>query len=157
MKTIAAVLLVLSISLGFAAAIDHFAYAAGEMSVDAGAIETPLLSAPTAPSAPTVVDTPAVANPAPAPTPDISLIEAKWRGGQFVAAGVLALYLVLVVLAKVDTKRAFYYTSGVLVVGGLVETIVAGVTPTYEMLMMAGLALGAILVKGPQLSKGGAA
>jgi hypothetical protein len=94
----------------------------------------------------------AVAAPAPTPTPqpsDISMIAKLYKNGAFFGAGILALFLALSIAAKVDKKRAFYYSTGLAGLALTIESIRRGDTPNATSLMVLLLPTVGLLVAGP--------
>lgn len=84
---------------------------------------------------------------------DVGTIERLWRSGALVCAAIVAAFLLLGVLAKVDRARAFYWTSGLATFGFVAETAARGVTPTIGMALGAGAALAGIISRGPILTR----
>jgi hypothetical protein len=86
---------------------------------------------------------------APATAPTADDVRALWRRGEYAAAGVLGLFLLLAVALKVDPRRAFYYTAGLGALGAVVELIALGQTPNVGMLVGAVAVFGAIVTRSP--------
>ncbi len=82
-----------------------------------------------------------------------SLVLKLWQSGAFLAAGTLAIYLALSLVAKIDSKRAFYYSAGVAGLAAVVDTIVAGHQLTWSALVTALVGIASIIAKGPDLKK----
>lgn len=105
-------------------------------------VAAPSTEAPSSP-APTMVPT------ATADDLDTSDVARLWRSGSFIGAGAVAVFLLLTFLVKVDSKRAFYWASGLTAIGLIIDAVVAGATPTAGMLIVAASTLVALLVRGP--------
>jgi len=84
---------------------------------------------------------------------DPSLALKLWQSGAFLAAGTLTVYLLLSLVAKVDRKRAFYYSAGVAGLSAVVDAIVAGHQLTWSALVTALIGIASIIAKGPELKK----
>lgn len=84
---------------------------------------------------------------------DPSLIIKLWQSGAFLGAGIVAIYLVLTLVAKVDSKRAFYYTAGTAGLASVVDLIVAGHKLTWSAVIVALTTIASIIAKGPELKK----
>lgn len=106
---------------------------------DAGSASAPA-AAPAAPSE----------APKLAPAPSADQVTKLWRGGAFLAAGVLALYLLLTLALKLDKKHAFYISAGLAGLSVVVDAINRGDTPTLGMLVTAFTTIAAIIVRGPE-------
>jgi hypothetical protein len=81
------------------------------------------------------------------------LLLSLWKSGQLLAAGVVAVYLVLTLVGKVDTKRAFYYAGAAGVLSALVDGIAAGHQLQWGALVTALIAIVSLIIKGPDLAK----
>lgn len=87
---------------------------------------------------------------APAPTePTVDEVRAVWRRGDLLGAGVLVLFGLLVVAARVDRRRALWYTAGLTALGACVELVHAGQTPSAGMLIGAGAVFVALITRSP--------
>jgi hypothetical protein len=82
---------------------------------------------------------------------DPGLIIKLWQSGAFLGAGIVAVYLVLTLVAKVDSKRAFYYTAGTGALAALVDTVAAGHKLTWSAVLVALTTIASIVAKGPDL------
>ena len=95
---------------------------------------------------------------APAPAPDaateVGAIQKLWRGGSFIAAGAVALYLGLTLAAKVDRTHAFYISAAVTALATVAESAVNGTTPTAGMMLAAGATFVGIITRGPSMTDG---
>lgn len=117
--------------------------------IEAGAPDAGSASAPALASSVVIVTpAPAAAPQAPEP-PSVDSITKAWKGGAFVAAGILALYLLLGVWVKIDKRHALYIAAGLGAIGMLVEAASRGETPTFGQLFGAVTVFMAILSKGP--------
>jgi hypothetical protein len=84
---------------------------------------------------------------------DPSLLLSLWKSGAFLAFGIVAIYTGLTLVAKVDSKRAFYYSAGVGGLASLVDLIVAGHKLTWSAIVVALSTIAAVIAKGPDLKK----
>jgi hypothetical protein len=101
-------------------------------------------------SAPAAASSPAPTPPKATQPPSVDQVTKLWRGGAFLSAGVLALYLLLTLAAKLDKKHALYIAAGLAGVGVVVDAIMRGDTPTLGMLVTAFSTGFAIVTKGPE-------
>lgn len=85
------------------------------------------------------------------PTGAVAQIESLFRGGSLLGAGALLVYVVLAFVAKLDPKRAFYWTFGLSVAGVLAEGLANGRTPNIGMLIGLAIPFIAVVAKGPEL------
>lgn len=96
--------------------------------------------------------------PAPVPVivapPSVGEVETLWRSGAFLCAGIVALYLLLAFVVKVDPRYAFYASAGVAGLGTLIDAAAEGRTPNTQMLIAALAVVVGVITKGPGLSKG---
>ena len=82
---------------------------------------------------------------------DPSLVLKLWQSGAFLAAGTLAVYLGLSLVAKIDSKRAFYYSAGAGGLAALVDTLAAGHQLQWSAVLVAVSGIVGIIAKGPDL------
>lgn len=82
---------------------------------------------------------------------DPSLALKLWQSGAFLGAGIVALYLVLAFVAKIDTKRAFYYSAGAAGLAALVDTLAAGHQLQWGAVITALTGIVGVIAKGPEL------
>ncbi len=84
---------------------------------------------------------------------DPSLIIKLWQSGAFLGAGIVALYLGLSLVGKVDSKRAFYYSAAAGGIAALVDTIAAGHQLQWSAVVVALTSIVGVIAKGPELKK----
>ena len=84
---------------------------------------------------------------------DPSLALKLWQSGAFLAAGIVTLYLLLSLVGKVDSKRAFYYAAGAGGLAALVDTAAAGHQLTWGAVVTAIATIVGVIAKGPELKK----
>jgi hypothetical protein len=93
--------------------------------------------------------TAATAGSPPAAEPTADDVGQLWRRGEYLGAGLLALFLLLSFALKVDPKRAFVYTGILGGLAGVVDLIALGQTPNVGMLVgAAGVAI-ALIMRSP--------
>jgi hypothetical protein len=93
------------------------------------------------------LEAPPVVTPTELPTVDE--VSQLWRRGEYLGAGILVLFGLLVFGLRVDRKRALYYTAGLAALGACVELVHAGQTPNASMLLGAALFFGALVMRSP--------
>lgn len=84
---------------------------------------------------------------------DPSLLLTLWKSGAFLAFGIVAVYLGLSLVAKVDSKRAFYYSAGIAGLAALVDTVAAGHQLQWSAVVVALTTIVGVIAKGPELKK----
>jgi hypothetical protein len=87
------------------------------------------------------------------PPIDVGDVEKQWRNGSLLGAGALALFLLCAIGLKIDRRRSFYYTAGVLSLGIVVDAIANGATPTTGMIIVAVTTFVSLVVKGPESAR----
>lgn len=80
-------------------------------------------------------------------------ILALWKSGSFLALGIVAVYLGLQLVARVDKQRAFYYSGAVAALSGIADAALAGHQLQWGALLTALATIGALVVQGPDLKK----
>lgn len=81
---------------------------------------------------------------------DVDLLTKLWKAGSFFQVGGLFLFAGLVVAAKLDKGRAFYWAGGATALGLVIEAIRTGNTPTLAMVVTAVGTFVALAMKGPE-------
>lgn len=108
-------------------------------------------------SAPAIVESTEPKPLPPAPSPD--MVTKSWRGGAFVSAGILALYMLLLFAGKyvsrISSRVAFYVTAATVGVAMLVDSAAHGTTPTLGMFVAALSTIAAIITKAPEKTTAG--
>lgn len=82
---------------------------------------------------------------------DPSLLLQLWKSGAFLGFGIVAAYLLLTLVGKVDGKRAFYYSAGAGGLAALVDTIAAGHQLQWSAVVVALSSIVGVIAKGPEL------
>lgn len=76
-----------------------------------------------------------------------------WKSGSVLALGIVAVYLGLQLVAKVDKKRAFFYSGAIAALGGVADAALAGHQLQWGALFSALATIAALVVQGPDLKK----
>jgi hypothetical protein len=84
---------------------------------------------------------------------DPSLVIKLWQSGAFLGAGIVALYLGLSLVGKIDSKRAFYYSAGAGGLAAIVDALAAGHQLQWSAVLVAVSAIVGVIAKGPDLKK----
>jgi len=113
----------------------------------AGATDPSALAVPAAGDSATPA--PAIMSAPPAAEPTVDEVRQLWRRGEFLGAGVLVVFGLLVIALRVDPKRALYYTAGVTALGGCVDLVANGQTPNGGMLVGAVAVFAALVTRSP--------
>ena len=81
---------------------------------------------------------------------DVDVLTKLWKAGSFFQVGGLLLFAALVVAAKLDKKRAFYWAGGATALAIVADSIRVGSTPTLAMVITAASTFVALAMKGPE-------
>ena len=82
---------------------------------------------------------------------DPSLVLKLWQSGAFLGAGIVALYLGLSLVKKLDPKHAFYYAAGAGGLAAIVDALAAGHKLQWSALVVALTSIVGVIAKGPEL------
>lgn len=92
----------------------------------------------------------AVVAPDPAPeVSDVGVVTKLWKSGAWLGLGIMAAFVALYALLKLDKKRAFYYATGLGGIVILVNSIRDGDTPSIVTVIGTLLPTVGLLIAGP--------
>jgi hypothetical protein len=83
------------------------------------------------------------------PEPTVDDVRGLWRHGEYLGAGLLALFGLFAIALKADPRRALYYTAGIAALGGCVDLVANGQTPNAGMLIGAAAVFLALIMRSP--------